>query len=480
MNQDENNEIVIDLGDFFDSIFREIKKRKVFLLVVILLCIVSVVGVTFVRHQTTYTSKALFIASSEETENIYLMGEDKDDDLIETFNKLMQSEIMNNIILETLEVKKVPGSIALSRINNTNLIELQVTSTDKNDAYDVVNCILNNYHRVTDRVMSDVNLSILDTPQIAEEADPGPNYLKRILLGCGIGIILCLGFVSLLAFFRNTIKSGEDVDKKLHLKNLAKIPDLNYKRKVPVKHSMLLLDNPRLNHSIKKAFYDIRNKIKQQHNNKGSRIFIVTSSFPGEGKTLVSVNSALALANGKDKTILVDLDLRNPSVGPSLGVTDLEKGVGDYFNGAANLEDLIEKNARGNLDILYGNMSYKAATEMLTGDKLENLFLELRGMYDYIIVDLPPIHVMDDACLVASQADSAIIVIKQDFAKTKDILDAIEELNKKIDTIIGTVINGVEPTIFSAEDVKYGYGYGYGYGRGYGYGYGIQSESNRD
>ena len=100
-------------------------------------------------------------------------------------------------------------------------------------------------------------------------------------------------------------------------------------------------------------------------------------------------------------------------------------------------------------------------TQTLSKDKFEKFVDELRNKYDYVILDVPPLFMMEDALLVAKHSDSAIVVIKQDYVNSYDILDSMEEL-QGYTQIIGTVINQAIPSIFTPEQSSYGYGYGYG------------------
>ena len=113
------------------------------------------------------------------------------------------------------------------------------------------------------------------------------------------------------------------------------------------------------------------------------------------------------------------------------------------------------------LDVIFGNEFSQEATEQLSKDEFENFIQLLRNVYDYVILDVPPLYMMEDALLVAKHCDRAIVVIKQDFVNAFDILDSMEEL-QGYTHITGTVINQAIPSIFTPEQSSYGYGYGYG------------------
>ena len=115
------------------------------------------------------------------------------------------------------------------------------------------------------------------------------------------------------------------------------------------------------------------------------------------------------------------------------------------------------------IDVIFGSdISMDGATE-LSRPRLSILIEELRKHYDYIILDVPPLFMMQDALLVAKQSDSAIVVVKQDHATAADILDSVDELHDTLPNVLGAVLNGYKNTFFTTESSS-GYGNGYGYG----------------
>ena len=171
------NEDKIDLTQYFNRFYISLRKLKKWLLLLIVVCFLFMEIRTMFFFETTYSSRAVFIAYQSEQTNIFSQSDDNDD-LVTTFNRLLTGNMMQEIICQELNVSSVPGQISLSRLTDTNLINLTVTAADPQDAYDVINCIVNNYGQVTEIVMSDVSLSLLDTPQLATSPDAYPDYIK--------------------------------------------------------------------------------------------------------------------------------------------------------------------------------------------------------------------------------------------------------------------------------------------------------------
>ena len=189
---------------------------------------------------------------------------------------------------------------------------------------------------------------------------------------------------------------------------------------------------------------------------------MITSTLPNEGKSTISLNTALMLSKEGKKVVLLDLDLRNPSLYRLLNDKEIPYQIGEYLDGKASLKDIIIHDQDMNIDMILGTQSFENSISMLSDHYLSALIKELKQLYDYVIIDVPPLLIMQDALIVAKYSDSTLIVIKQDYAKTYEIMDAIDELYEIDRHIIGCVFNCVEKSIFDELSSSYGYGYGYG------------------
>lgn len=445
----------IDITKFFDMFYKNILRNKKMIALLLIVCTLLSVGRTYLSFETLYSSKALFIASNSEKGNIYTTSEENDE-LLSTFSSVLRSEMMNKIIMQSMDLDYVPGSVSINRIPETNLMELVVTSKEPKLAYDMIYCILNNYNQVTDIVMSDINITLFDTPKFAQKPNATPNYLNSAIKGFGLGLGISFVYVLVLSFIRKTINTNDDVKNILNLTNLTSIPMISNST-----HSSLLLSNPGIQYQIKHAFQELRLHVEQEKKKENSKVFMVTSTMPNEGKSTVSSNLAISLAQKGNRVILVDTDLRNPSVMRIIKCETMNGSITDYLNGVCSLAESINPYMDLPLDVIFGNEFSQEATEQLSKDEFENFIQLLRNVYDYVILDVPPLYMMEDALLVAKHCDRAIVVIKQDFVNAFDILDSMEEL-QGYTHITGTVINQAIPSIFTPEQSSYGYGYGYG------------------
>ena len=238
----------IDLMQYFDRFWRTLLRFKLilFLLFVVIVAFCVIQEVLF--FQMTYSSTAVFVATNQEEGNLFTTGED-DDELVSTFSSLVTGSMMSQVIMEDLQSDHVPASITISRVENTNLLEMRVTSSNAQDAYDVAQSVLDNYGQVTNRVMSDVSMVVLDQPLLATGPDAYPDYLRSAIKGAVYGFVACFIVALALTLIRRKVLSGDDVKNVLHLNVTARIPFVGGHKKRE-RDDVLLLNHPRIQYGF--------------------------------------------------------------------------------------------------------------------------------------------------------------------------------------------------------------------------------------
>ena len=190
-------------------------------------------------------------------------------------------------------------------------------------------------------------------------------------------------------------------------------------------------------------------------------MILITSAVAGEGKTSTILNLAWAIAQSKEKRVLViDGDLRRPSVSSYLGL-DFELGFGEVINEVSDALPSIVRVADSSLYILSSSREAAQPAESLSKERVGETLSELRKYFDYILIDAPPVVAFADARLLANHADAVIVVVRAGLAGHSTVERAIEALPSN--RILGVVLNGADQM---SEVGYYGYyGYGYGYSR---------------
>lgn len=189
------------------------------------------------------------------------------------------------------------------------------------------------------------------------------------------------------------------------------------------------------------SYRTLRTNIQYSSFDKEYRVIVVTSSEPGEGKSTTSGNLALSLAQSEKKAILIDCDMRKPSIHKKFKISNIY-GLSDVLVGKETLDDATSK--RGNLTILTAGKIPPNPSEMLGSKAMSNLLEELKKDFDYIILDTPPVQAVTDSQILSTKADGTILVVRAERTKKDSVQNSINLLKKVNANIIGTVLNGVD------------------------------------
>ena len=191
----------------------------------------------------------------------------------------------------------------------------------------------------------------------------------------------------------------------------------------------------------------------------GGHSFVVTSSVPGEGKTTTTVNLALAMADAGSRVLLIDGDLRNPSVAAAMGL-DGSFGLTTLLLGQANPEDVIQRWRTTSLHVLPAGAIPPNPSELLGSEPMEALFVKLSHDFDFILFDSPPVVPVIDAVLINKLTKGLIMVVAADRTRKRDLASAVESLETVDAQIAGFALNMVPAN--GSTTHRYGY---YGYNR---------------
>ena len=201
------------------------------------------------------------------------------------------------------------------------------------------------------------------------------------------------------------------------------------------------------------------------------RKVLVTSALRDEGKSSVVINLAISLSQAGYKVLLIDADMRNPSVHRYLRLKrDANSGLSTLLTGDVKVGDCLI-NTNFGFDLIPGGTIPPNPAELIASDRMRELLDVAAKHYDYIICDTPPVGVITDAAALSPLCDGVVYVIRHNFAKKNQVSAAIKSLQVVNAKILGTVMS--QYTIPKKPGKRYGYHrYSYSYGYGYGYGYG--------
>jgi capsular exopolysaccharide synthesis family protein len=295
------------------------------------------------------------------------------------------------------------------------------------------------------------NVSIVDRAQVPERPSrPRPllNLLFALMAGTVIGVAL--------AFIREqideTITDPMDVETRIGLPLLGVVPAID---------SGSVLDQLRdPKSSLIEAYLSIQTNLNFSTDHGIPRTLTVTSTRPAEGKSVTAFAIAYTIARSGARTLLIDGDLRSPSVHAEVGIAN-DRGLSNYLSGTGNLDDLIQRPAGEPFAVLTAGPQPPNAAELLRSDRFDTLIAELLTRFDHIVIDAPPVMGLADAPILASRVEATVFVLEARGVKGRIAKLALTRLRQGRAELLGAIL-----TKFEAKRAHFGYGYDYGYGYG--------------
>ena len=232
----------------------------------------------------------------------------------------------------------------------------------------------------------------------------------------------------------------------------------------------------KLNFEGREAYNLLRTNLMfcTKRNDRNARVIGITSSVHGEGKSLTIINLAYSIAESGRKVILVECDLRLPTLRKKLGVPKTN-GVSNFLAGESSEKATLHKDIMiEGFDFLQAGDIPPNPSELLGSKQFSSLIDNLAQAYDVVLIDLPPIGEVSDALVASRCTDGLVIVVRNDYTSSSDLDYAMRQCQLVDAKVIGFVYNDSE-----SKSKKYKYGYGKKYKYGYGYGYAAQSRKQK-
>ena len=315
--------------------------------------------------------------------------------------------------------------------------------------------------------------SIIDEARITRARVIAPRtmmiYMVCVVLGCAIPAV----YIFLKEILNTKILEKSDIEKITRLPIIGQIPYVDPSD--AHSSSTFVIDSPKS--PVSEAFRSIRTNIEYIVQGKDKCVFSVIADSPGIGKTYISINMASIYAMYGKKTVLIGFDLRKPRIYQEFGLSN-KLGVTSYLCGKASINEIIQNSGKlPTLDIITAGPIPPNPAELIASERCSNFINELKEMYDYIIIDTPPLMWVTDALLLMKHVDTAVYVVRQGVTNKHLFESVIKDLENR-NYNVNIVANGIRYQGIYGYRYSYGYGsYGYGYGYG-GYGYGYYDEEH--
>ncbi len=472
----KKNKITIELHSLLKDVIKNIW-------VVILCALIGSMGyflVTHASYKPMYTSTAtltvLNSGSVTASYSTYSISTEKANVLVNVFTEPMVKEYA----AAYLEVDSFDGTISATVLDQTNFIELKVTSDHPEKAYKLLNAVLKSHHKVSNKIFKNAGVTVISNPIVPS----GPsNYISTsnrnmVIMACAT---LALALIIALSLMRNTVKKENDFDEKIESKLIGTIAhedkrmsfsDIRQKKK----KGLLIHSNAYISLRFTENFHKIAAKLEHKRNRTGERVFAITSVAENEGKSTCAANIAVSLADRGNKVMLLDLDFKKPAAYKIFSEEAIENGeVSDLLSKKVSFDDFAFRQFKKTS--LYVAVNTKADSEYhkyIEDGSITELIEKLKEEYDFIIIDTAPLSIDSTVTDIINMVDKTILIVRTDTVPVNILNDAISTISKISSNLAGCILNDVYmnilPFSFTGNDESNRYG-GYKYGKHAHYGH---------
>lgn len=371
----------------------------------------------------------------------------------------------------SLDKDAIASHLSASVEDGSTLIRVKATASKPEDSVALANAALKATADTVNDIDGSSSVRVIPLEDAQKPSSPlSPDVRKYVLLGAVAGLVL----VYLIVFFRRfvdvRVRTTEDLKEATDVGVLGVLPKTN-----ALDENWYLKDEA--DHQSEESLRQLRTNLRFVSVDNPPRSIIVTSPNPSEGKSTVTASLAHAFAKSGRPTVLVDADLRRPTIAKIFGL-DNSVGLSQVLSGQVGIEDAIQQFGDTELYVIPAGKIPPNPSELLGSTKMQRLVEELKTEY-LVLIDVPPLLPVTDGSLLSASVDGAILVTKVGSTR-KDQAEAAKAMIDKVQgVVLGTVMNMAPSKGLGTQ--YYGFGYG-GYRPGYQsyYGQGDQKNKKKD
>lgn len=414
----------------------------------LIILIASVIGcflggiISRINYQPEYQMTQAFTIEikSHPNANKATIGEAQ---LSKTVPALLSSETFMEHMAPIIKEAGAKGKFKVTSLETSNIFYITCIARNNNDAQIIINEIREHYTDLADYVIGQSEMKFLAPPSYNRLPINAPHYTISAVAGLVAGgLIVCIIFL-LLSLLSNTVTSAENMEDTINTKCLATIKRVYHKKRSDQKEeskSRLFVTDEKTDFYYKKSISTLSANVHQACQKNSFKSILVTSTVSGEGKSTIALNLALDLADKGQRVVLVDCDLRSPSIAKYLGITDSTPSLSN----AIEKYDFNQSIAKTNNPNLYfcGNTKNDNQNFNEINDKnIKGLINYLKSSFDYIIIDTAPVGFLGDAISISNAVDCFLYVISYNGVNKYNILRCISTLNETNSNMLGFVLN---------------------------------------
>ncbi|GGO23627.1 polysaccharide biosynthesis tyrosine autokinase [Microbispora bryophytorum] len=375
---------------------------------------------------------------------------------VQSYATLLTSRRVVGQIAQGEDVDALQEDITATAIPSTSLLRVAVADSDPKRAAQRADALGAAFTRLIDEIERPsskspptVRVAVIDKAEVPEEP-VSPRLLVNVALGGLTALFAAVGWVVLRDRLDTTVKTADALQQVSRTSLLGVIGYEREARRKP------LITGGGSRSARAESFRSLRTNLQFIGVDRQPKSLVVTSCLPDEGKSSTSVNLAITMAEAGWRVILVDGDLRRPSVPGYLGI---EGGTGltDVLIDKANLAEVVQTWGRPGLSVLPSGRIPPNPSELLGSQGMRAMLAQLTAEYDMVIIDAPPLLPVTDAAALGAICDGALLVVRHGRTRREQVVRAVELLSSISARLVGTVLNFVP----AKHGSYYGHGYGY-------------------
>jgi capsular exopolysaccharide synthesis family protein len=366
---------------------------------------------------------------------------------IKTYPSLVTTQAVLDPVISELNldmtVEELGELVAVTNPANTMLIDISVETDNAAQSQKIANAVAESLSNTVKSSLysssnSPVKLAVVQKATLPDSPS-SPNIKLNLLIGIVLGIIVGILAALVKDMTDTRLSSVRDLQNITNAPLLGSIPDNDaVKQGAPVVSSAP-------SSLVAEEYRRVRANLSFIAPVKGlnSRLIVVTSTEPGEGKTTTSVNIAAAFAENGSKVLLIDADLRHPSVATKIGLEEAV-GLSHVLSGQANVADVVQRYWKANFHIMPAGPKPPNASLLLNSSTMEAMVVQALKQYDYVIVDTTPMTIAADAGMFGRMGNGVVMVVGRGICDKKDLATTLQQLGNVDVPVIGTVLNYAE------------------------------------
>ena len=418
---------------------------------IILIALIALMGIQIVEksiYTPTYTSKAVLVVRSRVGTTGAFSSLTASAEMANIFKDVFKQNSLKKLAAENLGLESFDGTISTSLTESTNLLNVYVKAEEPELAFKLLTSILEVYPEVTEAVFTDSIIDVVSEPTMATTPSNSrlTVYRNQII---ALAMLFEGGLVVLFSLLRGTVKEEKGFSDKVDSKLIGTVSHerahLSKKERFKRKKRALLINDAYSSLRFTEDYQKLCTKFEYLHKNQNKKSFVISSVAENEGKSTVAANIALALSDRGYNVVLLDLDVRKPSIHKIFDFhEEVETDFSDVLSKDVELASFkFYRYRKSNLTIAFNKKTHESADILASSLVVENALNQIAQKADFVIIDTSPISVSADAITIAEVADATVLVVRTDCVPVEDINEVILNITEAGGNIEGCILNNV-------------------------------------